>query len=87
MNDHRQVVGASQVPDGSWHAYVWQRGTMTDLGAGVAFGINERGGIVGEDAFGGHAVQWRGGQRTAVPQPVSTFSSWARPRSGARHTR
>jgi probable HAF family extracellular repeat protein len=31
MNDRGQVVGASETSDGGSHAFLWQRGTMTDL--------------------------------------------------------
>ena len=32
MNDRGDVVGRSQVADGTYHGFVWHRGTMTDLG-------------------------------------------------------
>jgi len=54
VNDLGQVVGYSATADGATHAFLWQSGTMTDLGtlraaAGEshATGINRLGQVVG----------------------------------------
>lgn len=71
INDHGQIVGTSQVPNGDNHAFRWQRGVMTDLGGISASGINERGDIVGTAVpFNNRPVLWRGGQMTTLPMPA-----------------
>ena len=55
-NDRGAVIGRSQVREDVWHAFVWQDGVMTDLGATFSpMDINNRGQIVGtrDDAPGG----------------------------------
>lgn len=48
--------------DGKDHAFYWNGGaSVTDLGVGIAFGINSLGEIVGTSA--GRAVLWRSGQQ------------------------
>jgi probable HAF family extracellular repeat protein len=70
VNDRGQVVGGSWTPFGNGHAFLWQRGELTDLGAfqpgdySDAADINERGDVVGRSAVGYnfHATLWRDGQ-------------------------
>lgn len=64
-NDPGAVIGRSQVSEDVWHAFVWQHGTMTDLGSTFwPTDINNRGQIVGtrDDAPGGWV--WSGGRFT-----------------------
>jgi probable HAF family extracellular repeat protein len=65
INDAGQVVGASdlQIRVDVPHAFIWQNGTMTDLGLGnfrLAYGINGSGQVVGEVP----AFLWQNGTRT-----------------------
>ena len=53
INDRGQVVGYSETARGREHAFLWQKGRMTDLGTlpgrpySIAVAINERGQVVG----------------------------------------
>jgi probable HAF family extracellular repeat protein len=53
VNSAGQVVGISLSADGRGHAFLWEKGVMTDLGSlpggvsGIATGINPRGQVVG----------------------------------------
>ena len=52
INEHGQIVGASQTRSGHMHAFLWQNGKMTDLSPvgeleSYATALNERGQIVG----------------------------------------
>lgn len=74
LNNNGEVVGdatdSGHLPDMSFpeaveahqpHAFLYSHGTMTDLGKGVAHGINDKGQIVG--GSGVEAVLWQGGQK------------------------
>ena len=64
-NDRGAVIGRSEVSADVWHAFVWQDGTMTDLGGTFwPNDINNRGQIVGsrDDAPGGWV--WSDGRFT-----------------------
>jgi probable HAF family extracellular repeat protein len=77
INERGQIVGSSTTMSGRTHAFLWQRGKMTDLGtlgAGYsdsgAVAIDDRGEIVG-DSFRptvtqtgqpGHAFLWQHGR-------------------------
>lgn len=79
INDAGQVVGSSDVADGSAvHATLWRGSTTTDLGTlggtnSRAYGINRAGEIVGASDVAGdlgtHAVLWRG----ASPSDLGTL--------------
>ena len=64
INNLGQIVGDSRVRDGWWHAFLWQAGSMTDLGVrppgreSGAYAINWHGQVVGwsATASGDHAV-------------------------------
>jgi probable HAF family extracellular repeat protein len=74
MNDNEQVVGTSDLPgDNYQHAFLWQKGVMSDLGTlpgdvvSVGCGINNRGQVAGvsQDANGNdHAYLWQNGVMT-----------------------
>jgi probable HAF family extracellular repeat protein len=72
INNRLQVVGASADASGVGHAFLWENGTMQDLGllpggtSAFASDINDRGQIVGYgntavDQFQVHAILWDGG--------------------------
>jgi probable HAF family extracellular repeat protein len=46
------VIGTSQVADGSWHSFVYSNGVMQDFGLDHASAINAKGQIVGVTAAG-----------------------------------
>ena len=70
INNRGQIVGTSMTASRNSHAFLWEKGEMTDLGTlpgagefgfSVASGINNRGQVVGfstgaPDRF--HAVLW-----------------------------
>jgi probable HAF family extracellular repeat protein len=84
VNDPGQIVGASS--DGTvTRPFVWRRGEMRDLGTvaggaaapGRAWGINDRGDIVGVSRVAGttsQATLWAGPNRPRLGQPVSLGS-------------
>jgi probable HAF family extracellular repeat protein len=55
INPRSQVVGTGSTASGEQHAFIWDRGVMTDLGTlgpnftfGIALAINPRGDVVGQ---------------------------------------
>jgi len=67
VNDHGQVAGGADMPDGRRHAYFWEDGVMTDLGVhpqhtqSEAHDINNLGQVVGFSQ-GSTAFLWSGGE-------------------------
>jgi probable HAF family extracellular repeat protein len=60
INERGPVVGQSTTSAGQWHAFLWERGTMIDLGtlggaSSVATLLNEKGQVAGFDT---EAVLW-----------------------------
>lgn len=47
INDAGVIVGSFWLASGEEHAFFYENGNLTDLGAGAAYGINTRGDIVG----------------------------------------
>lgn len=68
INDAGLIVGYGTATNGLEHAFVWDNGVFSDLGAlqneSYACGINKNGLIVG--VSDGQAVLW-----TPVPEPTS----------------
>jgi probable HAF family extracellular repeat protein len=73
INNSHQVVGSSEVPNGSGvHAFLWSNGKMTDLGTlggsqSIAYAINTSGQVVGYASppnSSVHAFLYSGGKMT-----------------------
>jgi len=66
VNEREQVVGQSETDDAAAHAFLWEKGVMTDLGHlgggySVAWAINNGGTVVGETTLPSlerHAFIW-----------------------------
>jgi probable HAF family extracellular repeat protein len=79
INDYGVVVGNAQLPNGRDHAFMWQSGTVTDLGTlgggySQCVSVNSHGAVTGrsELALGGsHAYIWQNG----VMQDLGAFGS------------
>jgi probable HAF family extracellular repeat protein len=69
VNDNGQIVGSRNI-GGEERAFLWQNGTVVDLGPGRARAINAAGQIVGES--GPTAVRWPSG--SAVPVAIPDLS-------------
>jgi probable HAF family extracellular repeat protein len=71
INDRGQVVGYSDTPtsNGELHGFLWQDGTMTDLGTNfIPSGINNRGQIVGNHRVeAGQVLLWEQGELQQLP--------------------
>jgi probable HAF family extracellular repeat protein len=57
LGENGAVVGEMQSSDGTVDAFVWQAGTLIDLGPGCATAINARGDVIGTDGLRG--MLWR----------------------------
>ena len=58
VNNHGLISGWSETSAGEPHAVVWRKGRLTDLGAGRALDVNDRGVVAGSTPSDG-AVVWR----------------------------
>jgi probable HAF family extracellular repeat protein len=88
INNARQVVGTSDTVSGSRHAFLWDRGTLTDLGTlagdtdSEAYAINDRGEIVGASLqrrcgdCPPRATVWRDGQLIDLNTLLPADSGW-----------
>lgn len=77
INDRRQIVGTSFLSDGP-HAFLWQQGKFTDLGAFAATDINNHGEVVGNlpVPLSSKAARWRHGVLTELNTPgVMSFAT------------
>jgi probable HAF family extracellular repeat protein len=79
INRRGEVVGSSETDDGAYRAFLWRRGTMTDLGtldqgqgSSGAREINDAGEIVGASSSRegiARAFLWRAGVMTELSTP------------------
>lgn len=87
INEKSQVVGSSsrqrligEKRDPPRHAFLWERGRMSDLGAlpnaenSEADAINNHGAIVGKS--GGRAVLWKNGRIRDLNDLIPKDSGW-----------
>jgi probable HAF family extracellular repeat protein len=87
INDRGQVVGKSATAAGPIHTFLWEGGTMTDLGTlpqllfSEARAINNRGQVVGDSTAAGvppfHAALWENGTVTPLGVLPGGFASFA----------
>lgn len=83
INDKGQIVGFGDTGTGETHAFLWQNGTMTDLGTlggsnSYAHGINNKGQIVGnsnKETGETHATLWTV-MTPDTQQPIAAFSAY-----------
>lgn len=84
INSSGQIVGYSQTIDGNPHAFLWEKGSMIDLGTlggreSFALDINDAGEAVGYSATSNgeyHAFLWKDGVMTELNQTAGyLFSS------------
>jgi probable HAF family extracellular repeat protein len=86
INDVGHVVGHSATAEGATHAFLWQSGTMTDLGSlsggggdSYATGINNLDQVVGYSTTAdgtAHAVLWQSGTMTDMNSLIPAESGW-----------
>jgi len=79
INDSGVVVGAAQIPDGEWHAYILEDEVMTDLGTysgrkSYAEAVNNEGLVAGYSD--GRAVMWEDGTLHDLNDLIPSDSNW-----------
>ncbi len=77
VNAQGTVGGVGDAADGSFHAYSYSSGVLTDYGPGTAFAVNVAGVAVGDAVIGGADQAARFGAAAAQPLgrlPGETFS-------------
>ena len=86
INYGEMIVGSSARSDGTTHAFLWQLGTMGDLGTlggrnSEAFDINESGDVVGTSEISTSSAErraflWRNGVMTDLNTLLPAGSGW-----------
>ena len=64
LNDHGDIVGASQTASGEWHAFVWKDGVMRDLG--LPYPSSKAQAITNSGVISGVGSSRAGGERSRV---------------------
>jgi len=66
INDNNQIVGISKISSGDWHGFLYENGTMNDLGSNfIPTSINNNGQIVGYSSGGNmQSYLWENGTFT-----------------------
>ena len=73
LNNNGQIAGISATKDGSFHAFLYSGGKMTDLGPWYPASINDRGTVVGtyvDPMSYAHPVIWHPGDTSPMELPT-----------------
>lgn len=92
LNDAGQIIGRTGVVGGTAHAFLWQKGTLRDLGTlpegkqSFAYALNASGQVVGtsDTANSGledHAVLWDHGKLKDLSQLIPAGTHWSQIRT------
>jgi probable HAF family extracellular repeat protein len=65
LSDSGFVAGCAETADGAIHAFLYQAGSMRDLGAGCGLAVDNNGAVAGRDGSGGLVV-WASGGVTSL---------------------